>query len=554
MVGIEKLQIFMKRKDYIYNVGIMLLAALAILGATSCDDELESSRVSKKDGLFIVDYLPEVGYGTKSIQNGLDKSQRISSLTYLLYWDNKLMKRREIPDIGPTTKWPLRRETMTWGQREALKDTLRQDRTYQVVFVANLDGWEAADGTAVSPLKSEDKYDAAYIELPDSPFENDNMFYLFNTDVSSDFQNADRDKPYNCPVILQRIVTRQDFWGERLPEWKEPTADGEKNPAEEYVHNHSTRLLLQFCFDEKNAFIADAVKGGMTSFWDNLGKDYSKQAVNLGLIDAILNLDSIKKLNDYASQCEEIANNIQTSMYHQTLLSNDTLLSRLDGTLLADCMKNSVLKEQFSKNWQGKNAQFEFKAQTSGANQFYLSTWSSKGTNYTKSVLMPVDTACEIKKRPYDGFSWIGFGRNGATDAEETNQFNILTLSSKDETTTIEIDASECTTGQTGNLLYQAIYTPIDSLLCKDANVAKKDYRFMGDMESIFFGNEADRTPEQKTFIESIKKTLNNPATDDMKKYGHNFTAIPLDVKIPDLSIDKAFTIKPKWTVNPVTK
>ena len=106
------------------------------LGAfCSCEPEaIDDGRDMRPiEGTYVIDYTFEgTRTYTRSIHQDQPANQRISSLTYLLYGkdgkskESMLLKRREIPDISKDTKWPLKRETMTWGQREALKDTLEQ--------------------------------------------------------------------------------------------------------------------------------------------------------------------------------------------------------------------------------------------------------------------------------------------------------------------------------------------------------------------------------------------------------------------------------------------
>lgn len=119
---------------------------------------------------------------------------------------------------------------MSWEQREALKDTLSQGETYHAVFVANIDsavcGWTGADGQPWSPLRETGTYETVYLQMPFQPFNDRNMFYVFTRDILSTDQGADRENPYNCPVVLRRAVTRTDFWFEKLPDWEEKTEEG----------------------------------------------------------------------------------------------------------------------------------------------------------------------------------------------------------------------------------------------------------------------------------------------------------------------------------------
>lgn len=214
------------------------------LGAfCSCEPEaIDDGRDMRPiEGTYVIDYTFEgTRTSTRSIHQDQPANQRISSLTYLLYGkdgeskESMLLKRREIPDISKDTKWPLKRETMTWGQREALKDTLEQGMDYKVVFVANIDSsivkWTAdgtPNGTLWCPLREAESFSTAYLQLPARPFTDSDMFYLFTTSVNGADKEADRDHPYNCPVLLQRVVTRTDFFTERLPEWDMTIKDTE---------------------------------------------------------------------------------------------------------------------------------------------------------------------------------------------------------------------------------------------------------------------------------------------------------------------------------------
>ena len=195
----------------------VLLLCLGL--CSSCEDERFDTGSTMPDGQFIVDYTAEAGTATRALHEDVPASKRINSLTYLLYSeDGTLLKRREVPKLdGDEDTWPLRRETMTWEQREALKDTLQTNTTYHAVFIANIDS--AKLWYNVAPLKSAGDYNDAYIELPDQPFEDGNMFYYFAQDINSADKGADRDTPYNCSVQLHRIVTRADFFFEQLPAW-----------------------------------------------------------------------------------------------------------------------------------------------------------------------------------------------------------------------------------------------------------------------------------------------------------------------------------------------
>lgn len=134
-----------------------LLAGLCL--CAGCENEIPEPTASVVSaGKFVVDYTTAAGAATRVIHENQPKGVRINSLTYLLYSEEgTLEKRREIPGLDTDGEsWPLRRENMSWEQREALKDTLSQGETYHAVFVANIDsavcGWTGADGQPCSPL------------------------------------------------------------------------------------------------------------------------------------------------------------------------------------------------------------------------------------------------------------------------------------------------------------------------------------------------------------------------------------------------------------------
>lgn len=208
-----------------------LLASLCL--CAGCDDELpRAAQSAVSTGQFVVDYTAEAGAATRAIQENQPKGVRINSLTYLLYnSEGHLEKRREIPGLeGDAERWPLQRDNMSWEQREALKDTLFQDATYHVVFVANIDSaicqWRDEEGALWSPLRETEAYSTVHLQMPYQPFTDRNMFYVFTKDVHSTDQDADRENPYSCPVVLRRVVTRTDFLFEQLPVWEESTTEG----------------------------------------------------------------------------------------------------------------------------------------------------------------------------------------------------------------------------------------------------------------------------------------------------------------------------------------
>lgn len=191
--------------------GLLWLAACS----SDCPGEGYTDFIPELPGeQFVVDY--SVGEtASRAFEANLPANKRISSLTYLLYDGDALVKKREIPAINTNTVWPLKRETMTWEQREALKDTLTAGVTYTAVFVANEDktlfekNLAEADTTY---LTGEDKLSTVALQLPTLPFQDNSMFYLAKETIdATTTADLDRHKPLNKPVTLQRIVSRTDI-------------------------------------------------------------------------------------------------------------------------------------------------------------------------------------------------------------------------------------------------------------------------------------------------------------------------------------------------------
>lgn len=183
------------------------IGMLGILSA--CSEDLEGvdagTDVPVLDtDCFVVDYTVE---GNEGLSRG-ENTSPITSLTYLLYQDDELVKERQIPDISSETVWPLTRENMTWEQREALKDTLQAWGNYRVVFVANAVYPASGENedAGISYITGKDSYQTLALQMPAQPFSADNMFYLFSSEIKKE-DDTDRDHPLNCPVTLKRVVS-----------------------------------------------------------------------------------------------------------------------------------------------------------------------------------------------------------------------------------------------------------------------------------------------------------------------------------------------------------
>ncbi len=166
------------------------------------------------EGTFVVDYSVSDGETSRAGEEGSPNTS-ISSLLYLLYdSEGQLVKEREIPDIDHETTWPLTRDKMTWEQREALKDTLNVEMTYTAVFLANVK--KDLFGTQTEELlQNKENLTEAVLYLPQTPFTDSNMYYLWKEELEytqpEGASDDSRDNPLSKKIILRRLVSRIDM-------------------------------------------------------------------------------------------------------------------------------------------------------------------------------------------------------------------------------------------------------------------------------------------------------------------------------------------------------
>lgn len=182
---------------------------------TTTDTGNGGTVVALPEGTFVVDYSVSDGEISRADQDRLNTS--ISSLLYLLYdSEGKLVKEREIPEIGKDTKWPLTRENMSWEQREALKDTLNVEMTYTAVFLANVKKDLFGNNTQTEELlQNKENLTEAVLYLPQTPFTDSNMYYLWKEELKytqpEGASDDSRDNPLSKKIILRRLVSRIDM-------------------------------------------------------------------------------------------------------------------------------------------------------------------------------------------------------------------------------------------------------------------------------------------------------------------------------------------------------
>ena len=205
--------------NYISAAGLLL--AVCACGKenlnTTADGDNGGAATALPEGTFVVDYSVSDGETSRAFEGGLVANQRISSLLYLLYdSEGQLVKEREIPDINDKTTWPLTRDKMTWEQREALKDTLNSGSTYTAVFLANVKKDLFGNNTQTEELlQNKENLTEAVLYLPQTPFTDSNMYYLWKEELKytqpEDASDDSRDNPLSKKIILRRLVSRIDM-------------------------------------------------------------------------------------------------------------------------------------------------------------------------------------------------------------------------------------------------------------------------------------------------------------------------------------------------------
>ena len=190
--------------------GKAFLLALPFMVSCQKDAELDftagrAENGTVAEGSFIVDY-------TSGAESRAEASVRIRSLDYLVYENSGangvyvMKKHRSIPDIDTETVWPLTRNTMTWKQREALKDTLNTSCDYKVVFVANADD-EIWGEEVLKNVGTENTFDEARLFLPSTKtFDDTNMYYMWTGELSG--ASYSKNNPASMQILLERMINR----------------------------------------------------------------------------------------------------------------------------------------------------------------------------------------------------------------------------------------------------------------------------------------------------------------------------------------------------------
>ncbi len=521
---------------------LWIMACIGLLLPFGCtEDPAGPDRDDLTGEPVVVDFtLSETS--TRSVSHeALPAHERIKSLTYLLYdSEGSLLKHREIPGISDMSQgdWPMKRSTMTWAQREALKDTLVQGRSYTAVFVANADKSlfggeevlhikETADGEETSVA-----LDEVYLSLPaTTAFGDGNMFYLCVKQITPDAY--DRDNHCDCPVTLQRIVCRTDFFSDDYPAWD---TDYTRGKIREFTDGKVYGTLLPGDTDEK---LPLNIKAWLDSFTD----DFALFATEKGYM-------LLTSFPSWIADFTRVLKDIDYSGYVNAI--SDTDKEAVQMLLYNSCLNNQTLKGLWLP-WKGLQAKVAY---NSRADRFYLSgktarvgdavaaespfldviqkeTGSTDGTNVTQNT-----------------FTLIGFGENAATaSGSELNRMTAVQLYESAAATTPAASISltdnvQSFAEQGGNERVQLLYCPIKSMEYNSDFTTGQTYSL--EPVNIKAGIE-----EGMGSYSLHSYAIDNffDTEDCRNKYGTSFEEFVLRITLPDLSNASALTVTSQWSV-----
>lgn len=241
---------------------------------TACNDDAQSLLPPAEpeeeqpilgEGQFLVSYGTTTSAGRALSEGSLPTAQRISSLHYFVYDSvtGNLIKKRQIRDINANTHWPIGsdRGKMSWELRQDLQDTLMEGPIYRILFIANVDStlFVKADGKPHPEIvRNVKQYSSAQILLPEVPFSDHNMYYLWEGSLKADAGTTVKRKD----VKLQRLVTRTDVRRIEIPDtnqylmefvdrtlYDDNTLEGLINA---HITNFCTRMTDNMTGDYKN--------------------------------------------------------------------------------------------------------------------------------------------------------------------------------------------------------------------------------------------------------------------------------------------------------------
>lgn len=503
--------------------------------AGCADDVVSGNQGVSSAGTVVVEYMVEEA-STRSVgHTPWPTHERISSLVYLLYDERgDLVKKREIPGIADMEEgdWPMKRSTMTWDQREALKDTLESGQSYNAVFVANADP-SLFDGEEVLHITQTEgdmdvplPFEKIFLSLPVSKaFDDHNMYYLCVRNIVPKAE-TDREHHLDCPVLLQRMVSRTDFFSDDYPEWDSDFAKGKIRDFTDKVYSK----LIPVTKSDNPLYVNDMLSRFTRDFaaWCALNGSMAIPGFPVWEADFAIKVNGL--------DCRQFLNSI----------SGDDEKG-IKEMLYTSCRGNAKLRNLWLP-WRGLSAKVAYQG---CADRLYVSDRKSgyvEGESFGLTPKLDISEIIDdVAGKVQHSFTVIGFGEN--PDATADNVQNIMKeihlFSAADDVTPVSVipvaDDFKSFAWQGGNERVQLAYVPIGKLEYNNSVTDGKTWRLEpvnlreALSESLFLSNEFVQILQN--FFKSEKGT----------QYGEGIDKFILEITLPDLSQDGAIVAEPEW-------
>lgn len=403
-----------------YSLITCLCLMLASGLCTACSEDIQSplhpvlpedeDLPLAGDGKFIVNYGATEGSTTRALSDSLGASERISSLHYFVYEkkNGELIKQRTIRGINKDTKWPIdNRYDMPWELRQDLQDTLVANYDYRILFIANIDPklFKKKDGSEhPALLRDEQNYNSAKLLLPEVPFSDNNMFYLWEGEL---INTKPGETVKRNDVLLRRLVTRTDV----------------KRMGIENMDKYIEELIYKYLYKDSASIKKDF----------NLHLDTFCIAMPK-IMDGDYH-DNATKLSIYLNKPE-----IREKLYNAF---KDNVTEKFTTALKDYCYH----KAQAWEKSKSVNIGYEAQSRCNALN------FARNGLNWDQSAVQNEEIL------PIEGgkFTIVGFWGHHVGN----NQLSSLSFSDGTKTT-LEMDASKLITKKDMNRWYDAICNPID--------------------------------------------------------------------------------------------
>ena len=292
----------------------MLLAACT---NDPTEDIVDVALGTLPEGTFVIDYTASTG----DASTRATAAERIQSLDYLLYESTDgttftLKHRRSIPDIGETTVWPLNRETMTWKQRQALKDTLNTACQYKMVFVANADKsiWNKE---VLQNVDTDNKFEDGRLVLPPRVFTESDMYYMWsNHDAPLRGSEYNKDNPAQMDILLQRMINKVEVKLEASLVETNPGTD-----IDTYLDNYLTTTL------ENDGIIFNSLQTAMRNLVSGISGIGMPNAINnfKNYVEADAQIERLLGTTD-----EHSIRNIFITAFKQQMIKTELVVKKLE--------------------------------------------------------------------------------------------------------------------------------------------------------------------------------------------------------------------------------